>query len=113
MFKEELKKIVVEERKKGTQDFLIKNVIKEYLQFPVLNFIYNNKKYKNLIFTGGSCLRICFDLPRVSEYLDFDLKKMTGKNLRLRNWPVIFRNILKKIFYLTFRLRHKEVEEFI
>jgi len=28
-----------------------------------------------MIFTGGSCLRICFDLPRLSEDLDFDLKK--------------------------------------
>ena len=33
--------------------------------------MYSNKEYQNLIFYGGSCLRYCFDLPRLSEDLDF------------------------------------------
>jgi len=68
-----LKEIVNEKQKANVPNFVIVNYLKEYLQYPVLQFIYGNKKYKNYIFTGGSCLRICYDLPRLSEDLDFDL----------------------------------------
>ncbi len=105
MFKEELKKIVAEERKKGTQNFLIKNIIKEYLQFPVLNFIYNNKKYKNLIFTGGSCLRICFDLPRMSEDLDFDLKKSDWKKFKVEELASDIQKYFKKNFLFDVQIK--------
>ncbi len=53
-----------------------RNLIKEYLQVLVLSFIYSQKKYQSLIFYGGSCLRHCYNLPRLSEDLDFiDLTK--------------------------------------
>jgi predicted nucleotidyltransferase component of viral defense system len=73
MLKEFLRKIVLEKRAAGVPDFVIRNFMKEYLQYPVLEFIYGNPRYKNFIFTGGSCLRICFEAPRLSEDLDFDL----------------------------------------
>ncbi len=38
----------------------------------ILNFIYNDSQYKNLIFTGGTCLRKIYGLSRLSEDLDFD-----------------------------------------
>lgn len=47
------------------------NLAKEYLQIPVLNFIYSSSKYSKLVFYGGSCLVHCFNLPRLSEDLDF------------------------------------------
>ena len=34
---------------------------------------------KNLVFKGGSCLRICYELPRLSEDLDFDNFGLTGQ----------------------------------
>lgn len=49
-----------------------RNLIKEELQDTILNFIYNSEKYKNLVFTGGTCLRKLYNLPRLSEDLDFD-----------------------------------------
>lgn len=53
-----------------------RNILKEYLQILVLDFIYSHKDYSQLIFYGGSCLSHCFGLPRLSEDLDFvDLKK--------------------------------------
>lgn len=56
--------------------FYKKNLIKEYLQILVLDYLYANPKYNNLVFYGGSCLSQCFGLPRLSEDLDFvDLKK--------------------------------------
>ena len=49
-----------------------RNLIKEKIQDYVLNFVYNDKDYKNLIFTGGTCLRKLYNLPRLSEDLDFN-----------------------------------------
>ena len=49
-----------------------RNLMKEKLQDSILNFIYNDKKYNKLIFTGGTCLRKLYNLPRLSEDLDFD-----------------------------------------
>ncbi|MFH1838249.1 MAG: nucleotidyl transferase AbiEii/AbiGii toxin family protein [Candidatus Kuenenbacteria bacterium] len=67
-----------------------KNLIKEYLQIFALSFIYSKKKYRDLIFYGGSCLKYCFGLERLSEDLDFvDLKKKI--NLEdLKNELVVF-----------------------
>jgi len=42
---------------------------KEYIQYIFLNAL--SKYYKNFIFKGGTCLRICFGLERASEDLDF------------------------------------------
>jgi predicted nucleotidyltransferase component of viral defense system len=53
-----------------------RNLLKNYLQILVLDFIYAGRKYSQLIFYGGSCLAHCYNLPRLSEDLDFvDLKK--------------------------------------
>ncbi len=53
-----------------------RNLVKEYLQILALSFIFSKEKYQNLVFYGGSCLRHCFGLQRLSEDLDFvDLKK--------------------------------------
>lgn len=48
-----------------------RNLLKEYLQIVVLNFIYSHKDYSQLLFYGGSALAHCFDLQRLSEDLDF------------------------------------------
>jgi hypothetical protein len=48
-----------------------RNMVKEYLQMLVLTFLYTHEDYRNLIFYGGSCLRHCYGLPRLSEDLDF------------------------------------------
>jgi predicted nucleotidyltransferase component of viral defense system len=54
----------------------IRNLLKDFLQVYVLNFIYLHKAYNtNFIFTGGTCLSHCFGMHRLSEDLDFDLKK--------------------------------------
>lgn len=77
MLAEDFQQIV----KKGEQGRLregyVVNQIKEYLQNIILEYIYNSKPYnETLVFMGGTCLRFCFALPRLSEDLDFD----TGEN---------------------------------
>lgn len=68
---EKLKKVVETRRAEGTPDNVILNVLKEELQYPLLNFVYNHKEYSHLIMYGGTLLRIAYGLPRMSEDLDF------------------------------------------
>lgn len=58
------------DKSKGS-NVLKRNILKEYLQILVLDFIYSNPQYSELFFYGGSCLKHCFSLPRISEDLDF------------------------------------------
>ena len=83
MLRKILKEIAEDKKRQGFPDFVIKNFLKEFLQYPVLNFIYNDKNHKNFIFTGGSCLRICFNAPRLSEDLDFDIYEKDYQKLDL------------------------------
>lgn len=55
-----------------TEPLYLRNLLKEYLQYYVLNFIYNSRWGENFLLKGGSCLRMFFDLPRLSEDLDLD-----------------------------------------
>lgn len=53
----------------------VRNILKEYLQIIVLDYLYSHPVYGKLIFYGGSCLAQCYGLPRLSEDLDFvDIK---------------------------------------
>ena len=67
----------------GEVDVEIKrNVLKEELQFYVLNFIYHHPEYSKWIMYGGSALRICHGLDRMSVDLDFEITQtITGKFL--------------------------------
>jgi predicted nucleotidyltransferase component of viral defense system len=72
---EKLKNIVEEQRAKGYSDIVIINSLKEYLQYAVLDFVYHNAKYSHLVMYGGTLLRICYDLERMSEDLDFQTSR--------------------------------------
>lgn len=52
----------------------LRNLLKERLQFYVLQFVSVSPWSQSLIFKGGTCLRFFFDLPRLSEDLDFDVQ---------------------------------------
>lgn len=64
-----VKKILGE--RESTPSLFQRNIVKEYLQVLVLRFLYSKEDYRELVFYGGSCLRHCFSLPRLSEGLDF------------------------------------------
>lgn len=51
----------------------LRNVLKEELQYYILNFIYHHTEYADWIMYGGSALRICHNLDRMSVDLDFEI----------------------------------------
>lgn len=75
----EMKKITEEGKDNHLPNLAIRTQLKEFLHYFVLDFIYNSK-FKNLIFYGGSCARIIYDLDRMSEDLDFEADKNTDFN---------------------------------
>ncbi len=99
MLEEILKQFISEKIKIIKNPIILRNYLKEYIQYLVLNIIYNEKKFKDLVFKGGSCLKICYDLPRLSEDLDFDYdKKDFGENLLLDLQNYLKKEIKTKYF---------------
>ncbi|MHB8281741.1 MAG: nucleotidyl transferase AbiEii/AbiGii toxin family protein [bacterium] len=53
-----------------------KNVSKEILQLNILDILSNySELYKNIVFQGGTALKLCYNLNRYSEDLDFTINK--------------------------------------
>lgn len=48
------------------------SILKEYLQYKILNSIFNSEYAGKLAFLGGTALRIIYGSTRFSEDLDFD-----------------------------------------
>lgn len=72
MFLNDLKTVYLQNKDQNAM--YVRNLLKERILYYVLHFISQSKWGKSLIFKGGTCLRIFFDLPRLSEDLDFDLE---------------------------------------
>lgn len=70
-----------------------RNVVKEFLQVLALSFIYTHEEYGKLIFYGGSCLRHCYNLPRLSEDIDF---VDTTKNISIEKFTQELSDFFKK-----------------
>jgi predicted nucleotidyltransferase component of viral defense system len=54
------------------------NKTRELLQLLVLKIIFDRGYFNNIVFTGGTALRIIYDLKRFSEDLDFSLTEKKG-----------------------------------
>ena len=91
------------------------------MQYYLLNFVYNSPYAERFLFKGGTCLRFCFDLPRLSEDLDFDvadyekfnqnqfitdIKTYFNNNLRYTDFEITVSGI-HKIMYLKFPILTK------
>ena len=50
-----------------------KILLKEFFIKKVLYYIYKKSPYQHLTFTWGTCLRVLYDLPRLSEDIDLDI----------------------------------------
>ncbi len=70
---EKLKRIIQGLPANSFTEQVIVNTTREYLQVLLLKMIYQSSFGSALSFMGGTSLRICYDLKRYSEDLDFAL----------------------------------------
>lgn len=71
MFLDDLK--IQYQKNKDKNPALVRNMLKEHIQHYLLHFVSQSQWADRFIFKGGTCLRFFFDLPRLSEDLDFDI----------------------------------------
>ena len=89
-------------------------LLKEYLQYKILDIVFSSKYDSKLVFIGGTCLRIVHQNQRFSEDLDFDNFNLTAdefndlglliKNqLGLQGYEVEIKNVIKGAFHCHVR----------
>lgn len=76
--------------KENQTDF--ENILREYLQHLFLSYFYQNDKSDQILFKGGTALRIVLSSPRFSEDLDF-----TGINISHQEIESIITSTLANI----------------
>jgi len=57
------------------------NILREYLQHLFLTYFYQKEDSDNILFKGGTALKIIYDSPRFSEDLDFSGTKLSKDKL--------------------------------
>ena len=57
-------------------------IMREYLQYKILEIVFDTQYQQKLSFLGGTCLRIVYDNNRFSENLDFDNFKLSLHDFR-------------------------------
>ena len=57
-------------------------IIREYLQYKILEIVFNSPYANKICFLGGTCLRIVHEQNRFSEDLDFDNFNLTEKEFK-------------------------------
>ncbi len=92
-----------------------KNILREYLQYKILEIIFNSKYAQDLIFLGGTALRIVYNNARFSEDLDFDnfviteeqfadLANGVKRGLELQGYEVEIKNVFKGAYRSYIRM---------
>ncbi len=91
-----------------------KNILREYLQYKILEIIYESKYLENLIFMGGTAIRIVHGNTRFSEDLDFDnrgiskeefleLTELIKKRLELEGYKIETKTTFKQAYKCQFK----------
>ncbi len=86
-----------------------KNILREYLQYKILETIFDSRLGEKLAFMGGTAIRIIYGNTRFSEDLDFDnlgldskefeqLTKLIQRKLKLEGYAVEIKNIFRRAF---------------
>lgn len=84
-----------------------RHILREYLQYKILEIIYSSKYSSKLVFMGGTALRIVYDNQRFSEDLDFDNKGITEKEFEELS-KIIKNNLEKEGLKIEIKLTFKE-----
>lgn len=92
-----------------------RNILREYLQYKILEIIFNSKYASKLSFWGGTALRIVHGNSRFSEDLDFDnfglkekefgeISALVKKQLMLEGYEVEIKNVFKGAYRCYVRI---------
>lgn len=85
-------------------------ILREYLQYKILEIIFRSPLAHKLCFLGGTCLRIVHNQQRFSEDLDFDnfnlsedefieISNFIIKELEKEGYKIEFKNVMKGAFH--------------
>ncbi len=91
------------------------SILKEYLQYKILNSIFNSEHANKLAFLGGTALRIVYGNTRFSEDLDFDnfalseqeftsLGRVIHKDLMLEGLGIEIKTITRNAYRIKIRI---------
>jgi len=94
-----------------------RNILREYLQYKVLEIIYSSPHGPALGFMGGTALRIIHGQTRFSEDLDFDnrglskkgfedMSEIVRKKLTLEGYQAETRLVFKGAFSCHLKIKH-------
>lgn len=92
-----------------------KNILREYLQYKILDIIFKSEISNKLSFLGGTAIKIGYGSQRFSEDLDFDnfglledefikLSEIIKKELELEGYQIEINNIFKGAFRCNIRI---------
>ncbi len=92
-----------------------RNLLREYLQYKILQIIFNSQYANKLSFLGGTALRIVHNNTRFSEDLDFDnfglkekefneISLVVKKQLELEGYEVEIKNVYKGAYRCYVRI---------
>lgn len=87
-----------------------KNILREYLQYKILDLVFESKYGGRFAFMGGTSIRIVCGSNRFSEDLDFDnlgisepefeeLSDIIKRNLSLEGYVIEMRNVYKQAYH--------------
>lgn len=89
-------------------------ILREYLQYKILDILFESPYESKLAFLGGTCLRIVYNNNRFSEDLDFDnfdlsmsdfnaITQQVKTGLERLGYEVELRNVLKGAYHCYVR----------
>lgn len=89
-------------------------ILKEYLQYKILEIVFSSPYASKLVFIGGTCLRLVHQNQRFSEDLDFDNFGLTADEFKelsiriqtemeLQGFEVSIKNVFKGAFHCHVR----------
>jgi hypothetical protein len=71
---------------------LKRNLLREYLQYKILDAVFRGRQGQKLVFMGGTAIHVVHGLPRFSEDLDFD-----NRGLERADFSALVRDVARKL----------------
>lgn len=81
-------------------------MVREYLQYKILEIVFESAYANKLAFLGGTCLRIVHNNTRFSEDLDFD-----NFNLSLEDFNEVTKVVKAELEKLGYKIEMRNVEK--